>query len=452
MADRRPAMRGIVAMAAAMLLMSCEQSGPAPIEALTANGTNVILISLDTLRADHLGCYGYHRETSPSIDEFARDSVLFKKAIAHAPSTLPSHASILTSLIPQHHGASFGKRIPLAESVLTLPEYLQQADYATASYNEGGQLAPETGIDQGFDTYEVVAGGFQPVVDKAISWLESNAGNNFFLFLHSYEVHHPYTPLAADLATMEDSYAGDLPSSISIDLLRAINDGEIEMSETDIDHIVSAYDAEIRSADRAFRRLREYLQEAGLYDEILIVLTSDHGEEFNEHGMIGWHSHTLFDELLHVPLIVKLPLMDKAGSVIETPVRGIDVAPTIIQQAGLPGPPVFEGRDLFSPLRGESPTAVGMMDGNSAVLPSSLRSATWKWIQGEPGRAAGRLFDLSADPSETVDVSAERQKLAREFEAELQRVEGESTVANPGLMEDLGAEADALLKGLGYLQ
>lgn len=436
-------------LAFAALLVSCGER----VTALpTPTGTNVILISLDTLRADHLSCYGYHRETSPSIDEFARDSVRFAKAIAHAPSTLPSHASILTSLIPQHHGALFGKKIPLSESVLTLQEYPQDADYATASYNEGAQLAPQSGLNQGFETYEVVSGGFQPVVDKAISWLEENADDKFFLVLHSYEVHHPYTPNLDDLAAMEDSYAGELPATISVKLIQSINRGEIEISQSDVEHIVATYDAEIRSADRAFQSLRDYLENAGLYDETMIVLTSDHGEEFNEHGMVGWHSHTLYDEMLHVPLIIKLPLMDRAGTVIESPVRSIDIAPTIVYQAGLPTPEAFEGRDLFDLWSGEPPVAVSMVDGTATPLPSSLRSVNWKWIQAGPGQENGRLFDLANDPAETVDVAAEQEEVARKLRAQLEELEGDGSGFNPENMEDLDAETEELLRGLGYLQ
>ena len=287
----------------------------------------MVLVSIDTLRPDHLGCYGYTRPTSPNLDAFRKDAVLFDQAFAHAPSTLASHAAILASLLPPHHGASISNDLALPREVLTLAEVLKEAGYTTASYNGGIQLDPAWGLDQGFDVYASVKPRGAPAeslvdktdrfahqVDRAAAWIRGRRSPGFFLFLHTYEVHHPYSPEPDDLALFRGSYDGPLPDLVTVELLKEVNGGKRPVDDRDRQHIVDTYDAEIRSMDRAFGTLVALLKERKLYDAALVIVTSDHGEEFGEHGQMGWHSHTLYDELLRVPLLVKLPKSRRAGS------------------------------------------------------------------------------------------------------------------------------------------
>jgi arylsulfatase A-like enzyme len=205
------------------------------------------------------------------------------------------------------------------------------------------------GLDQGFDSYQQPGSErFNGTVAKAVEWLGTKRTKPFFLFLHTYEPHHPYTPPAEYLALFEDEYTGPLPQDISVDLLREINKNEREIDDRDLEHIIATYDGEIRSMDDGFGYLIEFLREQGLYDDTMIVLTSDHGEEFGEHGKVGWHSHSLFDELLRVPLIVKLPAAAGAGTEVAHQVRGIDVAPTILGVLGLEAPASFSGMSLLA--------------------------------------------------------------------------------------------------------
>jgi len=172
----------------------------------------VVLVSIDTLRPDHLGCYGYARPTSPNLDAFRKDAILFTNAFAHAPSTLASHAAILTSLIPPHHGGSIANDFTVSGDVVTLAEAMREAGYSTASFNGGVQLDASYGLDQGFDIYVSAKSrdsGAESLVDEtdrfgheveqARTWIETQRGRAFFLFLHTYEVHHPYTPEERDL-------------------------------------------------------------------------------------------------------------------------------------------------------------------------------------------------------------------------------------------------------------
>jgi arylsulfatase A-like enzyme len=372
---------------------------------------NVILISIDTLRADHLGCYGYARPTSPAIDAFCREAVRFRTAIASAPSTLTSHASILTGLAPQHHGASHTQAIPLADGFLTLPEVFKQAGYRTAAWTGGVQLAPEYGLTQGFDTYAIVDDGtFAQVVAAATPFLADAARRPFFLFLHSYEVHHPYTPREADLAAFEPLPISSLPAHVDVPLLQRINFGGRRISDADRAHIVNTYDAEIVNMDRGFRQLVDELKRLAIYDNTIVAFTSDHGEEFGEHGWTGWHSHTLYDELLRVPLIVRLPAGAHGGAAIDGAVSGPEVAAMILDAAGIERPEQFHPFNLAETLaRGRAPGAAALLWMES--LPHDpgpnhgLRTEEFKFVDG-------RVYDLGRDPAERVDVSLQQPRIA----------------------------------------
>ena len=373
--------------------------------------TSVILVSIDTLRADHLGAYGYERPTTPRIDAFSREGVLFEQSIAAAPSTLSSHASMLTSLVAPHHGASMQRGTALASAHVTLAEILREHGHATASWNGGSQLHRLWGLDQGFDLYHSVPGApsgeepvdalhrLEPAVRKALEWIDGLGGSRpFFVFLHTYETHYPFAPEQATRGLFP-SYDTRLGERVSFDDLQRFNRGDWKLAPGDLGHIVACYDAEIRSADRGFGVLLDGLAARGLDDRTLVVLTSDHGEEFHERASVGRHGHTLFDELLLVPLIVRFPDGRHHGRRVSAQVAGIDVAPTILDALGISPPPVFQGSSLLQLLQGEAPPASGPMlsalDNERDVL--SLRDDGWKWLRGS-------LFDLRRDPAEKVNL------------------------------------------------
>jgi arylsulfatase A-like enzyme len=423
----------VVFVFASLLTAACGRS----------TGHNVIFISIDTLRPDHLGCYGYAPPTTPSLDAFRRDAILFREVTAHAPTTLTSHASMFASLIPTHHGASHLRGRPLSDEVVTLTEVLREDGWQTAAFVGGGQLAGIYGLDQGFDTYDDGGQLFQSTVDSALAWLDQREQRPFYLFLHTYEVHHPYEPRPDLLIEFDDDYDGSLPDRISIDLLRRINNGERKLDVGDAAHIIASYDAEIRSMDEAFGRLIQALKDRDLYDGALIVFTSDHGEEFGEHGTMGWHSHTLYEELLRVPLLVKLPASEQAGATVEARARGIDIAPTVLEAVGLPRPTFFEGASLLPAGDEREAPAISTRVAFRKEY-SSLVMGRWKWNRP-------RLFDLAADPGETVDLAEVETEVAEQLERKLRSALSSREAPRVESVAP-GEEDRRRLRALGYLE
>lgn len=438
----------------------------------------VILISIDTLRPDRLGCYGAVKPTSPNLDRFREQAVLFACAIAQAPSTLPSHATMLTSLLPEHHGAFFSRRSPLPGDPPTVATVLAAAGYRTAAFTGGGQIAPEFGLDRGFEVYGVNEGGddFASAVRAGLDWLDQDPERPAFLFLHTYEVHHPYTPDAELLPMFDDDYAGPLPDEISKALLDSINRGDVAIDERDLEHILAAYDAEIRSVDEAFGELLSGLDALGLADNTLLIFTSDHGEEFGEHGVVGWHSHTLFDELLRVPLLIRFPDGRGAGATVADQVRLLDLAPTVTSVVGIDARAAFEGVDLQRVLEGKvTPLpALSQLDLPVGERVISMRTLNWKlypraafdgdpFADGKPPlwtRIRNRyrqwrhpyvLFDLADDPGERDDVLAENFWNSTGLEKLITRLSAQRPLPPPVptvTVEDATAER---LEALGYV-
>ncbi len=237
MTNRATSQSGVIRvcalLATAIFLVACDRNESD--SQLSSVDYNVLLISIDTLRADHLGVYGFPKNTSPNIDEFAKDSVLFETAIAQAPSTLPSHASIFTGMIPVNHGAFAALQSPISRDLTTMPEVMQAAGFRTISFNGGGLMRAQYGFGRGFEDYVAQRDNdfLNVKVDQAIEWLDKNGDDKFFMFLHTYEVHDPYQPRPGYLEMFETDYAGALGDDISVQLLAAINSGRRPIDAAD---------------------------------------------------------------------------------------------------------------------------------------------------------------------------------------------------------------------------
>ncbi len=399
---RGGALLAAAATVAALVAARSADLAPAPTSARA--GRNVLLISIDTLRADHLGSYGYARPTSPRLDAFAAESFLFENAIAHAPSTEPSHASIFTSLLPVRHGALRAHRQGISPDVTTMAELFRGAGYRTVSFNGGGQVAAAFGFDRGFELYQSSTGDFAAQVDSAIRWLREHDEASFFMFLHTYEVHAPYAAAPRYLDLFDAGYDGPLPDETSPRLILEIANGDVAVDAADLRHIIATYDAQIRSVDDAFGRLVDFLAASGRDQDTLVLFTSDHGEELGEHGRIGDHSFGLHDEVLRVPLILRPPGARAGGARIAAQVRGIDILPTLLELVGQPLPKQLEGASLVPLMSGRADRddriAVSQVDTLDRVPPASLRTGDDKLIVGSADFVDAAEYRWFADRAE----------------------------------------------------
>ena len=305
---------------------------------------NLILISIDTLRADHLGCYGYPLQTSPFLDALSRkeEAVLFENCIAQAPNTAPSHMSIFTSLFPTVHGVPnvtaepTALELKLPEPVKSLALVLNDAGYRTAGLTDGGYLDPFMGFGQGFDTYDCTYERIARKVDRALQWIEVNESREepFFLFMHTYEVHAPYIPPAPFHARFTGDYSGwireycfgsDSEKAVAAGGFKDLFKRRGEFTEEDVAYLKGLYDGEIAYMDSELQRFFSALERKGITENTVIVILSDHGEEFGEHGEFS-HKQ-LYDEVVHVPLILLLPCgqFDMIRHRVEEQVSLIDV-------------------------------------------------------------------------------------------------------------------------------
>lgn len=436
----------------------------------TARPRNVLLISLDTLRPDFLSCYGAPEPTSPAIDALAAGGVRFTDASSAAPWTLPSHTTMFTGLYPSHHGVKdYSHR--LRDEHATLAEVLRERGYQTRAVINTWNLAnPSYGIFQGIDegdvTYireakknaeggEVILNTGRAVLDSVKEFLERrDEGRPFFLFAHFYDAHTDFTPDAEHRAKFVAPYAGKLDGTTG--QLYALRDRGVRLSAKDLDFLRQLYMAEIHQLDRLVGELVAELERLDLLDETLIVLTSDHGEEFQEHGGL-LHGRTQFQELLAVPLILRGPGLP-AGRVVAEPVALVDLYPTVLAALGFAPPGALDGLDLAPLWRGATlPPRVlfGEADHNNFVEQKPVidikRSARLGRDKLHLDRSSDRvqLFALDGDPFEQADRAAADPERAAFLRQELQRfLDGEQSSLASG--HRMSAEEQALLEQLGY--
>ncbi|MCH2101398.1 MAG: sulfatase [Planctomycetes bacterium] len=454
---------------------------------------NLLVFLIDTQRADYLGAYGHAAPTSPELDSYAQESLVFERAYAPASSTSPSHASLFTSTHPRIHGV--WNRVPrgegedpifpaLSPKAITLAEVLNEAGYDTAAICDGGNLQENRGFAQGFSVWDSKFSGAENRVDRALRWLdtERDADLPFFLFLHTYQVHTPYLPEEQYVEQFADpNYRGPLreawqrassfwaSSSGVRGAIRKIQgdfykpalpaEGEAPNAE-DLAFLKALYQAEIKQMDTAFGRLVDELAARGITpDNTLILITSDHGEEFWEHGQYGHHQ--IYDTTAHIPFIVRGP-GTLSGVRRSDPVDLLDVMPTLLYWAGIEVdylPPSMLGRVLD----------FGSKDapGNYTVVgESNWPEHQWSWRVGDrkamlfPGSGrATEVYDFAQDPGEQDDLAARQASWVESVQPDLQawaehavQWQSDHQLA-PGVRDWnklTQAERDALI-GMGYV-
>ena len=442
-----------------------------------ARPADVILVSIDTLRADHLSANGYPRHTTPQLDQLAADGIDFLDAHSQAPWTLPSHAAMVTGKYPSSCGVRFAQNFrfvsrgaadTLAASNLTLAEALHAVGYRTAAFTSTDYLTALFGFDQGFDEMEQVdpskADHAATVVDKGIDCLAADGNRPAFLFLHVYTVHQYASPAAYDALYQDPAYHGPLRDQ---PLMTAANLYD-SLTDADLHYLVAKYDGALRYVDDELGRLFAWLRAQGRYDHTLLVVTADHGEEFWDHGGTG-HGFTLYEEQLRVPLIIKPP----AGAAVHDPrsqvLAGlIDLAPTILDYVGLPRPAEMDGTtlrptietaaNLDRPLFAEatfffnSYATVGgkykYIDNrvppleplNVGLLLANLRSF-YRFRDDE-------LYELESDPAERTNLIGLRPAVASDRRRALL---AHIRAAPPGEAVALDAATRERLRALGYV-
>ena len=430
-------------------------------------GPNVILVSIDTLRADHLGCYGYGRDTSPRIDQMAREGVLFRHATAASSWTLPSHASLFTGLIPSRHGAvQFGLTTPLREELTTLPELLWDAGYDTAGFVGGAYVAAALGFAQGFDLYRDIGpfaltlarAPFTENVAAARRWMAKRLTAPFFVFLHTYQVHTPYAPPPPYDLMFDPGYDGPYRSQFTLED-RARLGPHPALEPSVLGHLQALYDGEIRQMDTAMGDLVDFLHTSGLAANTCVIFTADHGEEFDDHGDL-FHDHAkLYDELIRVPLIVWGPPCAGAGRTVDEPVALVDVLPTLLTVAGLPARAQLDGQSFASALAGGSlPTGrfiYSEVDGSIAHTSgaaAAVRADDAKLIRSDVGGTHTEwLFDLREDPAERVNRIGSRPEIEARLGAALDALRPGGVVAGaPAATVAPDPAALERLRALGY--
>lgn len=445
----------------------CTFTGPAIVTEQTRESSaaqapqNVLIVLVDTLRADKLSPYDPEsRVRTPGLLSFVEDATTFDHAHTQENWTKPSVATLLSSLMPWEHTATqHESRVP--QSVQLLPEVLEDAGYYTGSFIANGYVSDRFGFDQGWATYRnyIREGRRTPVQYVAadvLNWLDERPSEKpFFLYVHTIDPHVPYRPPREFLELYGDpDYRGPVNFRRDATLLENIKLGRVRLRERDRQHLVALYDGEISYHDVHFRAILDGLERRGLSENTMVVVTSDHGEELFDHGSVG-HGHSVYEELLHIPLFVRLPGQPTLRRV-NTPVGLVDIMPTILEALGIDAPAELSGRSFLRALQGRGQQR---HRGTISAFMENWRTytvGTWKLIQ-RPGNRS-RLYDLATDPREQHDIAAERPDMVHWLRGELGLRMAETQAQRPqrrrrhrAQSTEIDEETAAQLRALGYL-
>ncbi len=431
--------------------------------AAVPSAPNLLMISIDTLRADHVGCYGYRGNTTPNLDAFARDAVLFRRAVAQAPYTVPSHATLFSGQFPSIHGVERPTQVLSSVRSPILAQVLARAGYRTQAFTGGGYLNADFGFDKGFDGFSNIdplrdrdSRVFHGLVEQArraeqrdrlswdppvgvtadlirqygpervLSWLDEHADEPFFLFVHTYAV-HDYDAPAGLLPCRErgcTSARVEPADYIDFQLRPHLGSSPRSIDDADREHLLHLYDGAIRHVDGVLGRIFERLDALDLSKRTVIVIMSDHGEEILDRGFVQ-HGKTLFEELLRVPLVMRVP--GRAPLEVEQPAMLADVAPTVLGALGFPRDGRMQGVDLLAGEVGER-MLWSEVDGELVNKYALQDPSGWKVIHAPPGRdlffpAAQEwsLYYLPSDPAEQNDLAEKEGQLLAGFRSALER-------------------------------
>ena len=428
---------------------------------------NVLFLVIDALRADHVGAYGYERDTTPFIDSLAKTAVLFENAFAPANVTRMSVPSYFASVYPAAHGIRHLNQSS-SPSLLMLAELLKNAGYETGAWMPNPSLNPSYNFHYGFDVYfdtqqllnrsrdeglptherHETASGIQRSV---LTWMRERRRTDrpFFAYLHYRDVHGPYAP-----PPPYDTMYYDHTATPVHPLPRGFDWGHLQLpnDRNDLAYYLAQYDGEIRYTDDQLRRFFAEIRRQGLLENTLIILTADHGEAFLDHGQIG-HRTTLYDELVHVPLLVRIPHEEFVARTVASMVELVDLAPTVLDYAGLEIPASFKGHSLRPILQGKSPVNNRTMVFLESPYWVAVRTKDWK-LHVHRVRDKQLLYHLSVDPREKHPIpEAEWPAAARILEIELHsHLAAARARQSGGAVFDLSPDLRKRLESLGYVK
>ncbi len=497
------AMAGVIASAGAigasilLPLPGRDLVGAAPAGPVVGRpGPNLLFIVLDTLRADHVGAYGYARATTPWLDEFAKGATVYERMEASSSYTLPTHATLFTGLFAETHGAletlstgdtglslsdlglqaDVAKVSPLSDDAETLAELMAARGYDTAAIcANSAYLSRAFNLDQGFQTYVDATGSrsawrpaglslairlplpqkwrVQRMLDSndryylfahevnalAYRWMRGRSERPFFLFLNYMDVHAPYFPPPPYRDAFPEAYARQTAD------WNAINRRERTLAAEEKAALVDAYDASLVSLDTRLKELFAKLNAAGMLDNTVVLFASDHGEGFGEHGTLG-HAMSLYEPEVHVPLIIRRP-GQTAGERVSRVVHMADVAPTVMRELGVPVPEAVEGTDLASEQR-KYPIVNSLGPYERSYSEYGVYSEPWKLVWRSDAPPA--LYDLRADPAESVDRAEDQPAIVASLLAKLDEYRNRPSKKLGGGAMILDEETQERLKAIGY--
>lgn len=460
----RSVLRSVPVLILLAFFMACGEEPPAatprPRLAGAAEGWNVVLLTVDTLRADRLGAYGYEvRPTSPGIDAQLASGVVFEAAMAQRAATWPSLASLLTGLYPSGHGVEEnGYGFP--GDLPTLPKVLGKAGYRNGAFLSNMCKANH----QGWETLRCTGGQDGKTVRNALEWTGAQpAGRPFFLWVHLFGAHPPYYNGGDRARQLDPGYAGSLaPKKWALD--RVMTE-KVLLGPRDVQHLNALYDAAVEGTDGIAASLLDGLRSAGRLERTIVIFAADHGEELYAHNQYLYHSCSVYQTTLHVPLGISAPALIPAGARVPQTVELIDVMPTLLALLGLASPPLQHGRSLVPYLErpgGGGPGKPAFSEYGSTDIRTVVRGS-WKLVSNPQGHepvcipeapmphfpiARAELYDLERDPGETVNLAAKEPRTV----AELSKLIGErfSGLKRRGPQE-VPEELRKELEALGYV-
>jgi arylsulfatase A-like enzyme len=425
---------------------------------------NVIMVLLDTLRADHVGVYGYRRNTSPHINKFAEKSTVFLDHYSHSSRTGPSVATLFTGLYPQSHGvinplSHWDAKGTLSASQTTLAEILKSRGYITAGFSSNPNIVSRFGFDQGFDIYKTFFGKVPMnvstplITDEAIKFLTNQKGNKpFFLYLHYMDTHSPYyTHDTLDNDFTDSKYSGPLTGDHW--QLDKILRGEYIPTEKDIQHLIDLYDQELFYFDQHFQKLIEHLELQEFLKNSIILFVSDHGEEFFDHGQV-LHGYTIYEEQLRVPLIIYVP--ERPHKVVKGITRHVDVLQTILELLHIKEKKIFQGRSLIPQMNGKEVKEVpvfaqAQLRAVKTVQAQSILFGNWKLIDHTIPERYAELYNIQQDPKELKNCVMNKIDRTRKMQNELAVFIKSLPNAQGGIVKLTPKEIEEL-SSLGYVE